>query len=124
MQQTILTSDERHRFDEQLEMILAELPESIHRLLEEVPLIVEDTPGPASSGVPKRNFFELLRDFFFASVGLHPRTGTRMPARMVIYRESILNQAKHSDSSVMQDELRKEIRAAITCELERHHRSK
>ena len=124
MDEPSITAGERHRFDEQLEVVLAELPESIHRLLEEVPLIVEDIPGPAFSEVPKRNFFELLRDFFFAWGGLYPRTGTRMPARMVIYREVILTQAKNSDGGAMQDKLRKEIRTAIACELERHHRSK
>lgn len=38
---------ERRRFDDLLEAILAELPEELHLMLEEVPLVVEDEPSGA-----------------------------------------------------------------------------
>lgn len=38
---------ERERFDELLEEVLGGLPEPIHRLLEECPLVVEDRPSQA-----------------------------------------------------------------------------
>lgn len=38
---------ERRRFDALLEQVLAALPPSLHALLEEAPLIVEDAPSPA-----------------------------------------------------------------------------
>lgn len=37
---------ERRRFDKLLESVLAELPKEIQEHLEEVPLVVEDTPAP------------------------------------------------------------------------------
>ena len=36
---------ERERFDRLLEEVLAELPNGIHRLIEECPLVVEDRPS-------------------------------------------------------------------------------
>lgn len=38
--------DHRRTFDAVLDRILADLPEDLHALLEEVPLIVEDEPSP------------------------------------------------------------------------------
>jgi predicted Zn-dependent protease with MMP-like domain len=40
-----VTSAERRRFDALLEQVLAGLPDRLHRLLEEAPLIVEDRPS-------------------------------------------------------------------------------
>ena len=37
---------ERQQFDELLERVLADLPQRLHELLEEAPLIVEDRPSP------------------------------------------------------------------------------
>lgn len=38
---------ERERFDALLEQVLDALPDAVHELLEEAPLIVEDRPSPA-----------------------------------------------------------------------------
>ncbi|NJL31950.1 MAG: hypothetical protein HC898_10130, partial [Phycisphaerales bacterium] len=43
----MLQSAQRAVFDEVLETVLADLPEHLHQLLEEVPLVVEDMPSPA-----------------------------------------------------------------------------
>ena len=87
---------DRERFDEILERVLASLPKSIHDLLEESPLIVDDAPTDA-----------LLK-----SVGLDPKeddlcglhTGTSLTERSVahsgelpdhiqLFRRGILDEA-------------------------------
>ncbi len=40
----MLRPEQRHLFDDLLDDIVAALPEHLHRLLEEVPLVVEDEP--------------------------------------------------------------------------------
>lgn len=40
-----MTPDERERFDRLLESVLETLPDELHRLLDEAPLVVEDTPS-------------------------------------------------------------------------------
>jgi predicted Zn-dependent protease with MMP-like domain len=42
-----MTRTERERFDALFEDVLKELPEGIHRLIEEVPIVLEDRPSPA-----------------------------------------------------------------------------
>ncbi|MDG2423560.1 MAG: metallopeptidase family protein [Phycisphaerales bacterium] len=42
-----MNAAERNRFDKLVESVLADLPAAMHNLLEEVPLLVEDTPDPA-----------------------------------------------------------------------------
>jgi predicted Zn-dependent protease with MMP-like domain len=39
-----MTPDERERFDRLLESVLETLPDALHRLLDEAPLVVEDAP--------------------------------------------------------------------------------
>lgn len=41
-----MTSAERARFDALLEGVIADLPERLHRLIDEVPVIVLDQPSP------------------------------------------------------------------------------
>lgn len=41
----MMTSGERQRFDRLLDRVLESLPAHIHKVLEEVPMIVEDEPG-------------------------------------------------------------------------------
>ena len=40
-----MTADERERFDRLLESVLDTLPDALHRLLDEAPLVVEDAPS-------------------------------------------------------------------------------
>lgn len=89
----MLTSDQRRTFDEILDRLVAELPEQLHTLLEEVPLIVEDEPSA----------------ILLTEMDLDPRTtelcglhwgvpltqrsvehGSRLPDRMMLFRGPIL----------------------------------
>ena len=51
-----MSPDERERFDRLLESVLDELPDELHRLLDEAPLVVEDAPSAEllrSMGLPE-----------------------------------------------------------------------
>lgn len=122
----MISAEERAIFDEILEEVLAELPESIHRLLEEVPLIVEDRPS-----------VKLLREMGLdpqreTLCGLHwgipltcrsvEHSGT-LPDRMMIFREPIMEEAgfwdEISDEQAFQ-QLRRQIRLTVLHEIGHH----
>ena len=118
-----MDSDLRQFFDEHLEQVLPELPPSVHRLLDEVPMVVEDFPSR-----------EVMR-----KMGVHQRdhlcglyTGIPLTRRQVehsgvlsdvinIYREGILSLARGRDGQIDQQELRRQIRITILHELGHHH---
>ncbi len=90
-----MTAAERRRFDALLERVLDSLPQRLHELLEEAPLIVEDRPS--------RKLMEELdvdeEDELLC--GLHSGTPltersvehSDMPETIHIFREGILEQA-------------------------------
>ena len=92
----MLSPQQRHRFDEILDAIMATLPAHLHEMMEEVPLIVDDEPSPdvlAEMGIDPRTT-ELC--------GLHwgvPLTArsveqsARMPDRMMLFRGPIMRVA-------------------------------
>lgn len=118
-----MTPELRDYFDRQLERVLPELPEQVHRLLEEVPLYVEDYPSA-----------DLLR-----RLGLRHRaslcglyTGVPRIRRSVemsgilsdvvyLYREGILSLARDAQNRIDERELRRQIRITILHELGHHH---
>ena len=118
----MLTDEQRRRFDETLEEVLAALPDDIHRLLEEVPLIVEDYPSDEvmeSVGVTDRG----------SLYGLHwgiPLTrksvwhsGT-MPDLITIYRQGIYHGAADRRGIVNRRKLRRQIRITVLHEIGHH----
>jgi predicted Zn-dependent protease with MMP-like domain len=113
----------RQRFDEQLDRVLAEMPPMIHKLLEEVPLHVEDYP---SDDVIEHFDLEYRDDL----CGLHdgvPLTKRsieapwRLPDRITVYREGIVAAAADRHGRVRLSRLRNEIRITILHELGHHH---
>lgn len=118
----IVTRDERDLFDEILEDVLAELPEHIHELLEEVPLVVEDYPGDAVLDETGIDDPSLL-------CGLH--TGIPITERSVqhsgvlgniihIYREGILNVSANRHGHIHPKRLRNQIRITVLHEIGHH----
>jgi predicted Zn-dependent protease with MMP-like domain len=113
----------RDFFDTQLEAVLAELPQRVHDLLDEVPMIVEDYPSP-----------ELMR-----KLGVRRRadlcglyTGIPLTARSVehsgvlsdaihLFREGVLSLAIDRNHQIDEAELRRQIRITILHELGHHH---
>ncbi|HZZ72513.1 MAG TPA: metallopeptidase family protein [Pirellulales bacterium] len=114
---------DRDQFDAELEQVLAELPESIRRLLDEVPLYVEDRPSPA-----------VLRDLrvdnpatlcgLYSGVPLTEpasREFRRTPDAISIYRAGIMNAATDAQGRIGAAELRRQIRITILHEMGHHH---
>jgi predicted Zn-dependent protease with MMP-like domain len=113
----------RERFDKYLQRVLDELPPQIHKLLEEVPLHVEDYP---SDEVMDELGLEYLDDL----CGLHSgipltqrsieHSGT-LPETVTIYRDGILSQAAGEDGRIRPDQLRRQIRITILHEIGHHY---
>ena len=122
---------ERERFDELFEEVLAELPEGIHRLLEECPLVLEDRPSRAireELGITDDDDADIL-------CGLH--TGVPLTERSVerpdvsdvvhIFREGVVDMAGGWEEGEDEegpfggeDRIREEIRITILHELGHH----
>ena len=124
-----MTRSERERFDAIFEEVLGALPEGIHRLIEEVPLVLEDRPSR-----------ELLRELGIEDddeilCGVH--TGVPLTDRSVerpdasdvvqLFREGIVDMAggweeDEDDDGAFGgvDRIREEIRITILHELGHH----
>jgi predicted Zn-dependent protease with MMP-like domain len=115
--------DLREYFDEQLESVLAELPQQVHDLLDEVPMIVEDYPSPQimrKMGVRRRADLCGL----YTGIPLTDRSiehsGVLSDA-VHIFREGILSLATDRRGRIDEAELRRQIRITILHELGHHH---
>ncbi len=113
----------RNRFDRQLERVLAEMPPAVHRLLEQVPLHVEDYPPPEllkEKGIDEPD--ELCG--LFTGVALTERSvedSGRLPDVVTIYRLGILAAARDNEGRLQASRLREEIRITILHELAHFH---
>ncbi len=118
MNQTI-----RDRFDTLLEEVLAELPESIHELIERVPLHVEDYPSQEvmrTTGVGRRDQLCGL----FTGIPITERSimhSGNLPNVVTIYREGILTATRYHYGDTSDDALFEEIRITVLHELAHHH---
>jgi predicted Zn-dependent protease with MMP-like domain len=113
----------RRRFDDQLELVLQDLPPSIHELIEQVPLHVEDYP---SDDVMKRMRVKHIDDLcgLYTGIPIGQKSVTQsgtLPDVVTIYREGILTAAANRCGRITTDRLRKEIRITILHELAHHH---
>ena len=113
----------RHRFDEQLEHVLAELPSVVHELIDKVPLHVEDYPSARVMAETGMRCREALCGLY-TGIPLTKRSvehsGT-LPDVVTIYREGILAAATDRLGRVRIARLRREIRVTILHELAHHH---
>jgi predicted Zn-dependent protease with MMP-like domain len=120
-----MTTLDRQRFDELLEQVLAELPESVMRLLDEVPLIVEDYPSQKlvrDMGLSHRD--ELCG--LYSGIPLIERSieqSGHLTDCVTLYREGILRVAReeHPQGRINKELVRQQIRITILHELGHHH---
>jgi len=113
----------RHLFDDQLELLLPELPQQVRDFMERVPLVVEDHPSEA---VMRKLRIRHPADLYglYTGVPLNKRSVDQsgVPSDVIhIYREGILAQATRRDGSVSLPRLRKQIRITILHEYGHHH---
>ncbi len=118
-----MNSRARQRFDEQLEQVLAEMPPLVHKLLDQVPLHVEDYPSPqvvAELGVQYRD--DLCGLYTGIPLGQRSINQSGILSDVVtIYREGIVAMARDRRGRVALAELRRQIRITILHELAHHH---
>jgi predicted Zn-dependent protease with MMP-like domain len=118
----------RDYFDQQVEWVLARLPQSILRLLKEVPLHVEDQPS-------KRLLKELkIKDAdelcgFFSGVPkgegnvIRTMLGSDLPilTSITVFRRGVIAASRDEWGKVRRSELREQIRITILHELAHLH---
>ncbi|MFO0831307.1 MAG: metallopeptidase family protein [Phycisphaerales bacterium] len=110
----------RDQFDEILEAVIASLPPGVAKLLDEVPVVVDDLPSPAvlrDLGMREDEGIELC--------GLH--TGSAftersvehpdLPSEIQLYREGIVDQAGGWGGDSADERIREEIRITLLHEI-------
>ena len=119
----MITSQNRKRFDEILEQVLAEMPDAVHRILDEVPLIVEDCPSRElmkEMGVNARDDLCGLHDGVPLTEPEHRRGRTR-PENIMIFRAGIFAMATTDEGKISRGELRRQIRITVLHEVGHHY---
>lgn len=112
---------DRERFDALVERVIGDLPEGIARLLEEMPVVVEDLPDEAilrDMGMDASEADELC--------GLHTGTAnteasveqTDLPSQIMLFRVGILEQAGGWEAG--EDAIVEEIRITLLHEMGHH----
>jgi predicted Zn-dependent protease with MMP-like domain len=118
-----LNPNTRRRFDEQFELVLAQMPPMIHELIERVPLLVEDYP---SEEVMEQVGVEYIDDLCGLYTGIPIgeksvwHSGT-MPDVITIYREGILSASADREGRISSKRLREQIRITVLHEIGHHH---
>ena len=113
----------RKVFDEQLELVLAELPQHVHDLINAIPMVVEDYP---SDEVLRLTGMRHRSDLcgLYTGIPLTERSvmHSGVPSDVVrIYREGILRSAGNANRDPGLEELRRQIRVTILHEYGHHH---
>lgn len=117
-----MDQDLAQEFDRLLEQVLAELPDNLKRLLEEVPLIVDDRPEPAT--MRRLGFAQPVQLCgLYTGIPLTRRSvqhsGT-LPDKIQIYREGILCSAADGRGQVTEAALKRQIRITVLHEMGHH----
>lgn len=113
----------RDRFDALLEEVLDGLPDTIHELIERVPVHVEDYPSAEvmrTTGVRHRD--QLCGLFTGIPITEHSVMHSgNLPNVVTIYREGILAATRYHYGRISDDALFQEIRITVLHELAHHH---
>jgi predicted Zn-dependent protease with MMP-like domain len=117
-----MNSELRNLFDEQLEIVLQELPQQVKDFMNDVPLVVEDHP---SREVMRRTRVRHRTSLcgLYTGIPLTKRSINHwgVPSDVIhIYRMGILSQARESDGRLDSVELQKQIRFTILHEYGHH----
>ncbi len=113
----------RNFFDNQLELVLAAMPQRVHDLLAEAPLFVEDYPSDEVLATFKLHDRTRLCGVY-TGIPLDQRTSDdapEVPDVVTIFREGIICLAAGSSDQLSEDELRRQIRITLLHELGHHH---
>jgi len=112
----------QQRFDRLLEQVLAELPENLTRLLDEVPIVVDERPGAdvlRHLGVADSQVLCGL----YTGIPLTRRSvlhSAVMPDKVQIFREGIVAAASSANGIATDDSLKRQIRITVLHEMGHH----
>lgn len=117
-----MNSHKRDYFDEQVEWVLARLPRKIHRLLEEIPLHVEDRPSrKMMRELDVEHDDELCGCFTGVAIDEIYERNQSVPNTITLFRKGIFAQACDEEGNIDRAELRRQIRITILHELAHFH---
>lgn len=113
----------RERFDRLLESVLAELPQNIHQLLEETPLVVEDHPSDEIMDEMGLEYIDELCGLYTGIPLSEPesRAHRNLPDRVMLFREGVLSAAADSTGQIRTPELRRQMKITVLHEIGHHH---
>jgi predicted Zn-dependent protease with MMP-like domain len=121
----------RDYFDQQVEWVLARLPEPVLRVLQEVPLHVEDQPSKPLMRELKIKDPEELCGYFcgvpyteggvYFGANVYLAAGIPRLTSVTIFRRGIAGAARDEEGKVRRSNLRREIRTTILHELAHLH---
>lgn len=117
----VMDEELRAYFDEQLDWVVERLSPALRRMLDEVPLYVEDYPSKkmrARMGVRRRDHLQGL----YSGIALPDRSVDVPPMLsevIYLFREGILALSQSHDG-IDEDELREQIRITLLHELGHH----
>jgi len=118
-----MTPDNRNYFDIHLENVLRDLPQRVHNLLDDVPLLVEDYPSDQIMqrlGVRRRHHLCGL----YTGIPLTQRSVNHsgIPSDVIhVFREGVMALAADQNGRVSKTELQRQIRITVLHELGHHH---
>jgi predicted Zn-dependent protease with MMP-like domain len=113
----------RQLFDEQLDLVLAKMPQQVHDLLNKVPLVVEDYPSPEMMRrVRVRNRNSLCGLYTGIPLTRRSINDWGVPSDVIhIFRQGILSSIGGLRHAVDPAVLGEQIRITILHELGHHH---
>ncbi|MDR2169761.1 MAG: metallopeptidase family protein [Planctomycetaceae bacterium] len=112
----------RDYFDRQVERVLNELPEEVKRLLDVIPLHVEDYPSKSIMRSKKIKYIDDLCGYFSGvPIGEQIHAQPKTPTTITIFRYGIFSLAFNKDGKFSPKELRRQIKITILHELGHYH---
>ena len=117
-----LNGQDRQRFDELLEQVLAGLPADLRHRFDEIPLVVEDRP---SKSMLRRLDIHRGEVLCGAHSGIpltrrSVRHSGALPTVITIYREGIMLAASDQEGKICDEALGRQIRRTVLHELGHH----
>jgi predicted Zn-dependent protease with MMP-like domain len=112
----------REKFDAQLELVLADLPQQVKEFMNDVPLVVEDYPSREVMRRTKVRHRSHLCGLYTGIPRIHRSIEQwGVPSDVIhIYRLGILSQARDGNGGIDEAELRNQIRRTILHEYGHH----
>lgn len=118
-----LSPDDRRWFDEQLDIVVDELPQLVRDLMDDVPMIVDDFPSRGLCAKLRLEYRDDLQGLY-DGVSLDEESissSGHLSARVYLFREGIMAVAADDDDTVSEEDLREQIRITILHEYGHHH---